>query len=174
MHTPSKAAPYTKVLDKSLNKIGRAVAGGNSTSIARVVYEHEDIRGHLFKRFLVDIGNECSSLCKCSLPNTNAPSLFRKVAVKDMPTFSWSKCISQLQSAAPLLLQLLITIVGHSDRRNQKKKGNVTTQDCACMAVAILLKERNKHISGIQTMLSLILFSSRIIKTGKFNHSLHP
>ena len=79
MNTPSH--PYTKVLDKSLNKIGRAVAG---TSIARAVYSHRDIREELLKRLMNDIDNECSTICKYTLPDTGTPSLFRKIDIKDM------------------------------------------------------------------------------------------
>ena len=82
MNTPSH--PYTKVLDKSLNKIGRAVAGSNVTSIARAVYSHRDIREELLKRLMNDIDNECSTICKYTLPDTGTPSLFRKIDIKDM------------------------------------------------------------------------------------------
>ena len=32
------------------------------------------------------------------------------------------------------------------------------------MAVAVLLKERNKHMVGVQSLLSMIMFSARVDK----------
>ena len=100
---------------------------------------------------------------KRTLPNTNTPSLFRKINVQEMAAFSWGKCIRELQSTAPVLLQLLLGIVSHSDHRNQEKLGE-RHYPGICMAVATLLKERNRQMSGIQTFLSLVLFSSLVDK----------
>ena len=163
VHTPSQAVPYTKVLDVALNKIGRAVAGGNPVSIARAVHEHGSIRELLRKKFMNEIDVECSALCKHTLPNTNTPSLFRKINVQEMAAFSWGKCIRELQSTAPVLLQLLLGIVSHSDHRNQEKLGEQHYPGI-CMAVATLLKERNRQMSGIQTFLFPVLFSSLVEK----------
>ena len=161
MNTPTH--PYTKVLDTSLNKIGRAVAGSNVTSIARAVYSHRDIREELLKRFMNDIDNECSTICKYTLPDTGTPSLFRKIDVKDMSTFSWEKGVRELESTAPLLLRLLLLLVSHSDHRNKEKQCE-RHYPGVCMAIATLLKERNRQMSGVQTLLSLSLFSSHVQK----------
>ena len=48
--------------------------------------------------------------------------------------------------------------------RNQQKRG-----DAHCMLMAILLKERNREMCGVQTLLSLILFSSRVQKQVSHN-----
>ena len=108
-----------------------------------------------------EIDIECSALCKRTLPNTNTPSLFRKINVQEMATFSCGKCIRE--STAAVLLQLLLGIVSHSDHRNQEKLGE-RHYPGICMAVATLLKERNRQMSGIQTFFSLVLFSSLVEK----------
>ena len=38
------------------------------------------------------------------------------------------------------------------------------------MAVAVLLKERNTHMVGVQSLLSMIMFSARVDKLVRFNN----
>ena len=71
--------------------------------------------------------------------------------------------MEELQTKCPTLLQLLWAIVSRSDHRNRVKQGEQHYPGM-CVAVAILLKERNKHMSGIQTLLSMVLYSSRVRK----------
>ncbi len=80
-----------------------------------------------------------------------------------MPSLSWSQCIAELHSKCPTLYQVLWTIVSRSDKRNRVKRGDQHFPGM-CAATAILLKVRNKHMIGMQTMLSVILYSSRVQK----------
>ncbi len=61
---------------------------------------------------------------------------------------------------APTLFKLLVT---RSDHRNKTKKG-AKHHPGICMALSVLLKERNREMSGLQTFLSLVLFSTRVNK----------
>ena len=54
-------------------------------------------------------------------------------------------------------------IVNRNDYRNQHKQGE-RHHPGICMAIATLLKERNHEMCGVQTYLSLVLFSSRVHK----------
>ena len=71
--------------------------------------------------------------------------------------------ISELQTRAPFLFKLLSKIVIHSDKRNQHKHGTVHHPGI-CVAVATILKERNKSMVGLQTLVSLLLFESHVQK----------
>lgn len=53
--------------------------------------------------------------------------------------------------------------MSHTDHRNDMKLGEIH-QPAICMAVAILLKERNQEMVGLQTCVSLLLYISRAQK----------
>ena len=147
------------------------MAGGNSASIARAVYSHRDIHEKLLHKFMGDLESECSSICKRALPGTGKPSLFRKIPVKDMPTFSWSDCVNKLESTAPLLLRLMLLIVSHSNHRNKDKRCE-RHYPGMCMAIATLLKERNREMSGVQTLsLFLRMFRNRFVTHPYFDNT---
>ena len=86
------------------------------------------------------------------------------VADESLPQLSWCDCIAELKVKAPVILQLVSTLVSKNDNRNQQKRG-----DAHCMLMAILLKERNREMCGVQTLLSLILFSSCVQKQVSHN-----
>ena len=64
---------------------------------------------------------------------------------------------------APILSRITTSIVKHNDHRNGNKKGTHHIPGM-CMAIAILLKERNREMRGIQSLLSLVLFDSHMQK----------
>ena len=68
-------------------------------------------------------------------------------------------CIRQLQEKSPFIYRLIVSLVQRNDNRNKIKRGDSHIPGI-CMAMAILLKERNRHMSGIQTYLSLVLYTS--------------
>ena len=55
---------------------------------------------------------------------------------------------------APLLLQFLVN----------KKKGESAHYLSILMAVAVILKERNREMCGVQSLISLLLFASHVDK----------
>ena len=144
-------------LEFTLEKVGRALAGGNVQSIARAVFAHEGIRQHLITKVMKVINDECSSLCRVS---GHPVSAFRKLSPEQAEAFS---CMEELEIRAPTLCDLLGHIVSRSDCRNKMKKG-VRHYPGICTAIAVLLKERNKNMCGIQSFISLVLFSSRVNK----------
>ena len=102
--------------------------------------------------------SECDKLCQ----RGNA-SLFRKIPIKDLSTFKWVSCISELEEKAPILHKMTSKIVTKSDHRNKLKQGE-RHHPGICMAVAVLLKERNREMNGLQTLVSLVLFSAKVQK----------
>ena len=94
VNTPSRCdGMFTKQLDTKLEKLGRALAGGNISTIAKAVFANTDLRDKMVDRVLTEIERECSTLCKRKLPTTGSPSLFRKIPVVAMPGFSWKDCV---------------------------------------------------------------------------------
>ena len=98
--------------------------------------------------------------CPVSKKSSFSPSLFCKFPINKADSFSWDQCVDELKTKAPILLKLLTYLVSWSDHRNKAKKGNKHNPG-VCMALSVLLKEPNREMSGIQTLNSLLLFSSR-------------
>ncbi len=150
-------SPVTIEVQEKFHKVAQTVAGGHSPSIAKAVFTEPGLRSCLIDKVISIINDECSSMCSTSAkPGT----LFRHVSLEPLPSFSWNQCIAEFQSKCPTLYQVVWAIV---DKRNRVKQGDHHFPGM-CVATAILLKERNKHMSGIQTILSLILYSSRVQK----------
>ena len=138
--------------------IGRALAGGHLPSLAKAIMHHHQLREAVVLRVLDQIDSECTKLCQ------NSPqSLFSKVSVMEWVDFRWEQFIHELQVKAPLLLQMLSTISSHNDHRNKLKHGTAHFPGI-CMAAAVILNERSQRMTGIQSLLSLILFAARVDK----------
>ena len=159
MNTPNGADKITRKLEPKFEKLGKALAGGHTPTIAKALYANSSIREEVIQKCMEGIALECSTLCKKSLPKKDVPSLFRKVPVEAMPTFEWKKCIDELEMYAPLLLKLVFHICRHRDNVNKQKKGD-SHYPGVCMAIACILKERNREMCGIQSILSLMMFQS--------------
>ena len=141
-------------------KLGRALAGGHLSTIAKMVLAHEGLREHILLKLFELIDAECGKLCQ---RGCNPPSLFRKIPVENLPKFQWGSLITELEARAPTLLRMLATIVSKNDHRNQYKQGE-RHHPGICMAIATLLKDRNREMCGVQTFISLVLFSSTVHK----------
>ena len=156
--TPHREAPYAASLDNSFSRISRALAGGNTNTLVSAVFARDSLRDLLIKRVIAIVNDECIDLYRRS-----QPSLFRKSNPSDYTNFKWSNYSSELELRSQVLFQLFKTIIRHGDHRNEKKKGDVHIA-AVCMAVLVLLKERNRGMVGIQTCVSLLLYGSRVQK----------
>lgn len=122
------------------------------------MFDHDLLQGLLIEKVINVINDECLDLCKRS-----KPSMFRHSEPIGYVDFQWSHYIADLESRSPVLLKLCKTLVSHSDHRNEKKEGS-THIPAICMAVSVLLKERNREMVGLQTCISMLLYASRAEK----------
>ena len=118
------------------------------------------IKAAVMQRVVVEFDLECAQLCRVSEGLTN---VFRHINPTDVDKFKWSTCIDTLTTNAPTMLLVFNGIVSHSDRRNKSKSGSYHYPGI-CAAIAILLKERNIRMVGIQSIASLMLLSSHANK----------
>ena len=162
MQVSSVAIPASSGLWSRLNdeesEVERALAGGHIPSIAKALIQHSELRESILQLFLREIEAECATLCR-----KKSPSLFRKLSANDLMEFEWEKVIVELEERAPLFLRIYSSIVSVNDYRNQHKFG-AHHHPGICMATAIILKERNREICGLQSLISLLLFSSHVEK----------
>lgn len=128
-------------------------------SVAQAVIQNKQLQDIVWKQFLRIIDQECSSLCKRSCPF----SPFRTIPVNSYCDFNWLWFIEDLATRAPLLLSLFTSVVSHSDDRNETKRESAHYPGI-CMTAAILLKERNREMTGIQSLISLLLYSCHVEK----------
>ena len=156
--TPTRDEPFTKMVDENFSKLARSLIGGHLPTIAKHALADKCLREHIFTKVVETIDFECDRLCQ-----RDNPSLFRKIGIPQLSVFKWEMCIEQLKQKAPTLLTLVKALVSKSDHRNQQKKDE-RHYPGMCMAIAVLLKERNREMVGVQTLLSLVLFTSRVQK----------
>ncbi len=150
--------PWTRKLNEEESRLGRPLAGRHIPSLAKAVMGQRDLRAAVLLEFLDQLDSECSKLCQKS-----PPSLFCKVPVSKVEEFEWDQFIQELQDKAPLLSQILFTITSRNDHRN-KLKCDRTHHPGICMAAAVILKERNQRMTGVQSLISLMLFASHVEK----------
>ena len=160
MHTPSHTSPLTSTLSPDLQKIGRVLKGGHIPSIAKAVFAHQELKKSIITKLLDIITAECSTVCR---KNPTNPSPFRQIGIDHLGEFTLEEFIQELKTYAPTLFQVASVITSHNDHKNQSKKGS-KHHPGIYMALAVLLKERNREMCGLQTIISLTLFNSRVQK----------
>ena len=150
-YTPTHTNPFPRQNSdpNPVTDLGRAI---NSTII------QPDMREQMIEKVLAVIDDECSVLCSRS-----QPTLFRSCHVSELSSFTWDRYVQEMERKSPILLRMLKRIVSHSDHRNEQKKADHHYPGI-CMCAAVILKERNREIVGVQTHISLALFSSRVQK----------
>lgn len=133
--------------------MARNLLGGHVASIAKAVMAMEDVRESLHTLFLNSINEECNKVCK-----RTQRSVFHQMSMTQVVDFKWPLLIDELKSKAPLLYSILSSIATHKDHRNTTKIGE-THSPGICMAAAVILKERNREMCGLQSFHSLLMYS---------------
>ena len=162
MSCPAKRTSTTSVLPLSLTHLGKSLVVGKIPSIAEAIAKHDSLAEMVFKLYAERISLECGSLCR-KTQEVNELSPFRKIPVDQLAAFQWISLKGHLTAKAPLLLSLFSAIVSHSDHRN-KQKADSAHYPGICMATAILLKERNREMCGVQSLISTLLYNSHTDK----------
>ena len=157
--TPSRAVPFCGQLGPAEGKLTRTLLGGDAVSIAKAALSVEGVREATIQQLLGTLNLECSKLCRNKQPS----SLFRKIPVEKLATFKWEEMVVELERDAPLLLQIIQCLVARNDYRNKCKVG-AAHYPGICTAIAVMLKERNREMCGLQSLLSLLMYSSHCEK----------
>ena len=152
VNTPSRPASFSMVLGPAESKIARALLGGHTVSIAKAVLGNKDMREAVITLVLTQLNEECTNLCRSA---TGSP--FRTIPVNKLANFKWRDMVSDLHLKAPLLFKLLYSVVSRNDHRNAVKVG-AAHYPGICSAVAVLLKERNREMCGLQSLVSLLMY----------------
>ena len=161
MYSPRNGADVITVVSPQYLKIVKALAGGNMKSIW-LFFANPHLRQEAVSKVSRMVNDECSLLCK---KNAQPVSLFRHMSLEQAEKFTWTQAISKISSKAPILFSIMnnCVVTQHSASRNKHKKGEAQYPGL-CTAVAILLKECNRVMCGVQSYVSSVLFSSNIHK----------
>ena len=128
----------------------RALLGGHAGSIAKAVLKIGDVREAIVTQILGTLNDEC----------VNTSSLFRSIPYEELDEFKWENMVAELQLKAPLLYRVLhsLELASRNDHQNVVKVGAAHFPGI-CSSIAILLKERNREMCGLQSLISLLMFS---------------
>ena len=155
VYSPSKRAICTVSIRPELEKIAKALTGGNLQSICRAVFSYPQLRDEAVSRISRIVDDECASLCSKS---SQPVSLFRSMTIEQAESFSWRQTVTELETKAPTLHHIIDCAITHSSKRNKLKKGERQFPGLST-AVAILLKERNKTMCGVQSVECPLFYS---------------
>lgn len=150
--SPSKP-PFTMTLREDEGKIAESLMYGHAPTTIDAIMKIKKLREAACTYQLQTLTNEFSSLCQ-----KKEGSIFRKISLMTMAGNMWDAFISELESKAPTLLHILTTLVSFNDKRNVSKAG-ASHYPSICAAVAVLLKERNREMCGLQSLVSALLYS---------------
>lgn len=153
MVSPSQPS-ITKTLGEEEGEIAWNLANDDALSFASGIMKVESLQEAVFSCLLEVFCSECNNLCKL----VGGSSLFRELPVTNMASIRWEDFIIELDSKAPKLLLALLTIVSPRDDKNAIKVGSSHFPGL-CTAIAVLLKERNREMCGIQSLVSALMYS---------------
>lgn len=142
--------------DASFEDICTSFRNGDVNSAVKKIFANTQLRKLAVDQVSRYIDEECSLICR-----STDISIFRRYNV-GAQNFEWKDYATELKVKSPVLYHILTKIVSHSDKRNSRDTKHHFPG--ICTSVAILLKERNKDMTGLQTLLSLVLFPSHIQK----------
>lgn len=143
----------SKVLSQDEGKVAEALITGVGQDIASALLSTK-LRDSILVFLLEILSSECSALCQTG----DSSSIFRRISITALKGHWWENFITELSSKAPTLLHILLTLVSFNDQRNSNKVG-AAHYPGVCTAVAILLKERNKNMSGLQSLVSALMYA---------------
>lgn len=128
-----KEAVWTSLL-KSL------VRGDKSKALATKILKIPSVRQSLLELVMKEVNVECKNLC-----GIKRKSMLRSVSGNDLSEFSYGAFLKELHTDAPLLCNFLETVI--------RKQDQITF----AVAAAVLLKNRNIHMSAIHHIIGQIL-----------------
>lgn len=96
---------------------------------------------------------ECASLCE-----KRRPSLLRKCTKEKLTSFTWTSFHRELQDRAPTLLSILKCAARPRRSRSDPSLPGIG------LAAAVLLKQRNKELNLVQSIVAVMLYAGHSAK----------
>ena len=113
-------------------------------SVANAIMDHSTLSENGLYIKLI----QCFRICQLTKPLSS----FRKIDASKCFSFQWKVLVEELSLKAPTLLKIFSSIVTANGKRKQAPDTG-SHNPGLCMAVAILLKERNREMYGLQLII---------------------
>lgn len=148
VHYPSKN--LNKTLVGSHQTLGKALAHGVPSQIAKAVMNCPTVRIHVVSSVIKAVSKEVSGLC-----GKSRPSLLRKTSKEDLQNFDLQKLCEEWQERAPIFYAFLLNSASRPKPANRKS----TWFGSVALAGSILLKQRNREMNATAAVMGILLKS---------------
>ena len=145
VHYPSKN--LNKTLVGSYQTIGKALAHGVPSQIAKAVMNCPTVRIHVVSNVIKAVSKEVSGLC-----GKSRPSLLRKTSKEDLQNFDLQNLCEEWQERAPIFYAFLLNTGSRTNRKG-------TWFGSVALAGSILLKQRNREMNATVAVMGILLKS---------------
>ena len=145
LHYPSKN--LNKTLLGSYQTLGKALAHGVPSQIAKAVMNCPTVRIHVVSSVMKAVSKEVSGLC-----GKSRPSLLRKTSKEDLQNFDLQKLCKEWQERAPIFYAFLLNTASRTNRKG-------TWFGSVALAASILLKQRNREMNATAAVMGILLKS---------------
>lgn len=141
--------PRSYKLTPSRKHLGKHIARGNKFSIARDCMKDPVLRKHVVKKMGILLRKELRQLCASKVLQGNPHSR--------LAMFTWDVLLADMEQHAPTLLEMLKVCT--------KKRGcQEGSKAVIGICTAILCKHRQRTMSLVQKILSLVLYAGHCSK----------
>lgn len=144
------------------SKLVEALLHGHHTVTANALMQISEVADKVFGLILLQLELEVRVLYQ-KVP----PSWFRSIAASEIEKFQWEALTKELELKSPMLLKVLTAVVTRNDRRCSQKPPSIHFP-AINTAVAVLLKERNREMCGVQSIISCLMYASHCEKQVHF------
>jgi len=145
---PSKT--INKTLSGDLESLGKALAHGPPSRIAKAILKSKTLRTEVISQVLRVVSSEVNHLC-----SRRNPSLLRKTCKDDLLNFDMRKLCEEWKERAPVFYAFLLTCTCCSTKSTTRK-----WVPSIAISGSVLLKQRNNHMNATASILGIL------IKTG--------
>jgi len=146
VHYPSKNV--NKTLVGSFQSVGKALAHGVPSQIAKAVMNCPTVRTHVVASVIKTVSKEVAGLCAKS-----KPSLLRRTSKDDLQNFAFEKLCEEWQERAPIFYAFLLnTAISRTTTKG-------TWFGSIALAGLLLLKQRNREMGATAAVMGFLLKS---------------
>lgn len=141
-------------------RLGKAIARKSYTTIARCIFKLPKVLSKLVKGISQLLVKEIKELC-----SDKFNSIMRESSEHALKHFSWQSIWGEAECKAPTLLEILVACFRYARSGKRHIKATI------CTVIAMMCKCRNKLMSQVQSVLSVLLHTSHVSKEVRISHS---
>ena len=143
---------------EAFDQLQQAIASGNLDGATEAIFHAGPLREKVVDCLFKHLEQQYQALCR----KKDFSSILRGLSPKELLSFSFDRLAEEWKANAPLLIRCLTVAANVTP----SESGNLSTSSLAgiCSAGAILLRQRNVHLSALHHIIGLILFHGNASK----------